>query len=232
MLVEERYPLDGRSVGIEIIGNAASDGEDHFWSTEPGNLRRQFARQIQERITTREIVHLSVFALAPIPLLVELGHLLCDIVPADIYQLHREPTPGWQWARTGPRIEFDVNEPQQKLAKVALKIGVSATINDSRITSVMGDDVSIWSLTARTPGNDVMRYPEDLENFRRNMRSMYDRIKSEHGERAEIHLFPAVPVSVAVEIGRVRLPKADLPVVVYDQLPNAPFTRRLMIGAI
>ena len=43
----------------------------------------------------REIEHLSVFALGPIPLLVELGSLLGDITPADVYQLHREPA-GWR----------------------------------------------------------------------------------------------------------------------------------------
>lgn len=34
--------------------------------------------------------HLSVFALAPQPLLMELGRLLGDIVPAEVHQLHRE----------------------------------------------------------------------------------------------------------------------------------------------
>jgi hypothetical protein len=44
-----------------------------------------------------------------------------------------------------------------------------------------------------------------------------DRIKSLHGHDSILHLFPAVPVSVAVEIGRVWMPKADLPLRIYDQ---------------
>ena len=32
-----------------------------------------------------------------------------------------------------------------------------------------------------------------------------------------INLFPALPVSAAVEVGRVWMPKADLPLIVYDQ---------------
>jgi len=32
----------GTSVGIEILGNALTDGEEIFWQTEPENLRRQF----------------------------------------------------------------------------------------------------------------------------------------------------------------------------------------------
>jgi hypothetical protein len=226
-MLPKRYPVDGRSIGIEILGNALTDGEDKFWENEPDNLRRQFDTLIRPRISERDIAHLSVFALAPIPLLVELGRVLGDITPADVYQLHREPA-GWSWASEGPRINYEVEEPIRTGRHVALKLGVSAVINDSRITSVLGDDTAIWSLAANKPGNDVMRYSEDLVEFRRLMRRLYNDIKSKHGEQAVIHVFPAVPVSVAVELGRVRMPKADLPLLVYDQRPGG-FVPRLAI---
>jgi hypothetical protein len=50
-----------------------------------------------------------------------------------------------------------------------------------------------------------------------------------HGEQATIHIFPAVPVSVAIEIGRVRMPKSDLPLVVYDNIREKGFMPRLTI---
>jgi hypothetical protein len=56
-----------------------------------------------------------------------------------------------------------------------------------------------------------------LSLFRNLFRRLLDRIKAKHGQAAEIHLFPAVPVAIALEIGRVRMPKADLPYQVYDQ---------------
>lgn len=82
-MLPERYPAGGRSIGIEIKGSIAHDGEERFWAHEPANLRQQFETLVKSRIAEREIHHLSVFALAPIPLLIELGRLLCDIVPAD-----------------------------------------------------------------------------------------------------------------------------------------------------
>ena len=102
-MLPKRYPADGRSIPIEILGSAATDGDARFWAIERGNLRSQFDKSIRERISSREISHLSVFALGPMPLLIELGRLLGDIVPVDVYQLHREP-PGWAWAESGPRI--------------------------------------------------------------------------------------------------------------------------------
>src|SRR5262249_1631312 len=83
-MLPARYPADGRSIGIEIRGTLAQDSEEAFWDTEPDNLRRQFESQLRPRIADREITHLSVFGLGPIPLLVELGRLLGDIVPADV----------------------------------------------------------------------------------------------------------------------------------------------------
>ena len=228
-MLPDRYPSEGRSIGIGISGSITTDGEDKFWSTEPDNLRGQFRRMIAERITSREIEHLSVFALGPMPLLIELGNLLGDITPADVYQLHREPS-GWRWAKDGPHVAFSRTAPTDIKKSVALKLGISATITDDRIRAVMGDDVSIWSLTAANPHNDIMRYPEDLTEYRKQLRDLFDEIKAAHGQNASVNVFPAIPVSCAVETGRVRMPKADLPLIIYDQIPITGFVSRLNIG--
>jgi hypothetical protein len=227
-MLPERYPAGGNSIGIEILGNAATDGEDQFWQTEPDNLRRKFASILQPRITSREIMHLSVFGLGPIPLLVELGALIGDIVPASVYQLHREPT-GWSWAEDSANIDFQIMRPNATGPDLALKISISGTITDDRVTAVLGKDVPIWSLAAAKPNNDCMRHESDLREFRRLMRGLYDQIKVQHGEKARIHVFPAMPVSVAIELGRVRMPKSDLPLLVYDNFLQKGFVPRLEV---
>jgi hypothetical protein len=136
-MLPRRYPAGGTSIPIEVLGNAATDGEDLFWKTEPGNLKRQFDTIVRPRIATREITHFSVFGLGPIPLLVQLGALLGDIVPADVYQLHREPA-GWSWAENGPYADFKVAAPLGTAPQVALKLGISATVTDDRIARVLG----------------------------------------------------------------------------------------------
>ena len=94
----------------------------------------------------------------------------------------------------------------------------------------MGDDVSIWSLTAQNPNNDIMRYPEDLAGYRKQLRGLFDEIKAAHGQNAVINVFPAIPVSCAVETGRVRMPKADLPLAIYDHVPITGFISHLTTG--
>ena len=44
-----------------------------------------------------------------------------------------------------------------------------------------------------------------------------DRIKTRHGEKATISVFPAMPVALAVEFGRILMPKADLALKIFDE---------------
>jgi hypothetical protein len=52
--------------------------------------------------------------------------------------------------------------------------------------------------------------------FRSLIRGLFIKLKDFHGEQ-EIHVFPAMPISTAIEFGRVWMPKADLPLMLYDQ---------------
>lgn len=213
----DRHPAENRTIDIELFGCDYADHEMQYWTLQQDNLRRVFARKVKERIEQKEIRQLSVFALAPQPLLIELGHLLGDIVPIAVHQRYREPAT-WRWQAEQPAITFQLGEYSgPPVAAVALKLALSATITDERIRAVLGDDTAIWSITAENPHNDIMRRPEDLVEFRRHFRRLLDRIKAVHGENATISVFPAVPNSVAVEAGRVLMPKADLPLLIYDQ---------------
>jgi SMODS-associated and fused to various effectors sensor domain len=70
-----------------------------------------------------------------------------------------------------------------------------------------------------------MRRAEDLRTWRRLLRRTFDKIKAVCGRNAEIHVFPALPVSAAIEAGRVWMPEADLPLVIYDEATAASCER-------
>lgn len=231
-MLPDRHPAESRAIEIQLIGSAFHDGDQKFWDNEVENLRRHFVTKVKGRLDDRSISHLSVFALAPQPLLIELGRLLGDITDVDVRQLHREPK-GWRWAEDGSPLQFQVRRPTSPQGRPALVIGISATVTDERIIAALGPEVSIWSISVEEPHNDAMRRRSDLQAFRHTLRSLLNDIKATHGEAAEIAIFPAVPVSVAVEIGRVWMPKADLPMVIYDQnRATGGFARALSIGHV
>lgn len=226
----DHHPASAQTIDLEITGHAFTDGDPAFWVMQQVNLQRNFASRVGGRIERQDIRHLSVFALAPQPLLIELGRLLCDIVPMVVHQRHREPAT-WNWQRDGAPVHYQTGEPATgRTGAVALKLGVSATIIDDRIERVLGADVAIWSLCAEAPHNDIVRCPEDQAAYRTALRRLFDAIKARHGDGVPIHVFPALPASLAVETGRVWMPKADPELRIYDQQRDKGFVYALTIG--
>lgn len=227
-----RYPAERQPITIHLTGNPANDSQERFWETEVDNLNHHFTTRIKPRLDRQEIKHVSVFGLAPIPLLIHLGTLLTDKTPADVYQLHREPA-GWRWVDGyAPDFDYTVTAPAEfSSTKVALAISFSGSIGQPDIISAVGDDAAVWHMTINAPDNDFMQAKEQLSLFRKAFRRLLNTIKDKHGKNAEIHICPAVPVSVAIEIGRVWMPKADLPLIIYDRnRQNLQFETAFKVG--
>ncbi len=213
-----RFPAESRGIQLSLGNSSIQDHDPEFWTIEQRNLRLQFLKKVAPRISgAGDIEHLSIFALAPIPLLIQLGSLLSDIPAAEIYQLHREP-PDWRWRDSPDSFEYQSESPAECNKIVALNLSLSATIDNSRITDTLGlKDLSIWKLTIENPNNDFLQSKDQLRVFRKEFRWLLNQIKDRHGQDAILHIFPAVPNSVAIEIGRVWMPKADLRLCIYDQ---------------
>jgi len=217
LIADGRYPASSVPIELSTIHGSFRDRTEQFWQVESEHLRRAVRERVLEPLAMRSISHLSVFALAPQPLLTLLGYLLGDInYEAQVYQLHREP-PGWSWQEHPDGFEYVVHEPNGARGQPALVLALSATITDDRIHAVLGDDAAIWRITVPEPNNDFLKSLRQLQQFRQMMRPLLDRIKATHGQKALLHVFPAAPVSIAVELGRVIMPKADMPLRIYDQ---------------
>lgn len=224
-----RYPASDTPLELNTVSSAFLDRDHQFWRIEADSLARKFNHRVRERIAAGEVKHLSVFALAPQPLLILLGTLLGDIIPSDIYQRHREP-PSWQWPRAQRATQkFGFTEPRDLSGTPALVLSLSGTIRPERIGSVLGPNTSLWTVSISCPNNDFTKCREQLSEIRSLLRMLLDRIKAVHGQGATLHIFPAVSVSVAVELGRVRMPKADMPWHIYDQIEGQGFVHALSI---
>lgn len=227
-----RYPAERDAIEIELAGCAFQDEQDEYWRYQIANLQRQFRSKVRERLSSGSISHLSVFALAPQPLLVELGRQLSDIPAVSVHQLHREPQ-DWRWREDREPVSFNVERAcAGSNRRVGLVLSLSATVVSDRARVLLGQEAPIWTVTTPHPHNDLLHSAADLAELRRTFRAVLDGIKATHGQEAEIHVFPAAPVSAAVELGRVWMPKADLPLVIYDERrTSGGFRPRHRIGA-
>jgi hypothetical protein len=215
------YPASHLAYEIGMLNSLFHDDEKRFWEIETENLERQFRDKIQGLLGRQgQRNHFSIFAFAPIPLLIKLGSLIPDIYPAQVYQLKKEPQ-SWEWQPAPERFDYLISEPQDNHPTVALNLSLSADITEERIYQALGrKSISIWRMDISEtifPKNDHLRSAGQLTLFSRKFRKMLDQIKAKHGQETILHVFPAIPVSIAVEIGRVRQAKADLPFLIYDQ---------------
>lgn len=210
------YPAERSPIQLGMVNSSFRDHSSNFWNTEAQQLRSMIDQRVRPRLASGDITHLSLFGFAPQPLLMLFGFLLSDIPTAETYQLHREP-PDWKWQECPDGLDFIVERPEGNVGDAALVLSLSATITDNRVHEVLGEGIHIWRISSPDPHNDFLKSRSQLSTFRETARRTLDQIKARHGERAIIHVFPAVPVSVALDFGRIVMPKVDLPLRIYDE---------------
>ena len=163
--------------------------------------------------------HISLFALAPIPLLIYLGGQLSNKVPVDVFQRHRD-TEDWVWKNSGTAVEYSFEKIREGTGRgrIALVLSLSGKIKPEALPSEIGDAFTIYELTLANmePNPTYLRQRDDLTRFKDAYQAALRTIARECGQCEAIHLFPAIPAPVAVFCGRELLPKVDPKLLVYD----------------
>jgi hypothetical protein len=214
-LFYDYYPASDYPIELGLKNAPFTDDTNAYWLAEETNLLMQFSQKIKPRLMLGSTDHYSVFAIAPQPLLIKFGVLLNDLNNVRVYQKHREPST-WKWQKTSPNVKYILREPADKRKTPVLIFSLSATITHDRIQKIFDDNASVWEITiSGRADNDFLKTETLLSDFRRTVRHVFDKIKSYHGY-TELHIFPAMPVSASVELGRVWMPKVDMPMVIYD----------------
>lgn len=228
-LLPNHYPATSSAIDLGLNNSPFRDKNATFWAAELENLETQFKEQLTPKLRKGELKHISLFALAPMPLLIKLGTLLNDISNVTVHQPVRNPKT-WKLDDSTPGTVYEVITPDIKKDIVALNISLSATINNDRITDVLGENVAIYTLTIDSPFNDYLKSKKQLETFSIEIRKLFDKIKAEYNGITPLHIFPTMPVATAIELGRVWMPKADMPMHIYDEnTANPGFFKALEI---
>jgi hypothetical protein len=227
----ERYPVSENYVCLSM-SCSHEDKTAAFWESELTHLNRVFDQKVLSLIESDQTKHFSLFSLADIPLLIQLGALFTDKISVDTYQPIREPK-GWHWQEFPEGFEFIIKKPEKVDGAPVLVISLSDIINHERIRSVMGKQVSVWELTVPEEhiGNDNIRNSAQLSMMRSIIRKLMVLIKDVHGSTTPLSVFPAMAVSCSIEMGRARMPKADMPWIIYDQNnKEKKFIKAITIG--
>src|SRR5690606_18324223 len=90
------YRASDEGVAVCLLNQVARPYDEAFWKSEAEHLRQALNTSLRERVRTGLATHLSVFAIAPQPLLMLLGHLISGMIPTEVHQrMKRTETWGW-----------------------------------------------------------------------------------------------------------------------------------------
>jgi|SRR4051812_11572193 len=224
-----RYPSSRTPLEIDLT--SIPDDAPGFVETASTAIRRHVQLLLQPGSELQKTQHLSVFALARIPLLTILGKELSNKIPTDLYQRHRNPE-NWTWRLEGEPVQYSFGERQAgSSSRVALLLSLSGSIPLSSLPEEIRESATIYELTlsGQTPSPTFLRLRQDLINFGAAYLQAISHILATHGFVEILDLFPAVPAPVAILCGRELLPNVHPSLRVHDLDEHGEYKSTLVV---
>jgi hypothetical protein len=209
-----KYPISYKGIKIEEQEFDRYGPKEDWQSFANSKIKRKLQRAFEEGTDEIKVKHLSILAIAPMPLLIFLGKCIGDTIPCDLYQSHRNisnTSKTWNWQEE-ESYDKNFNIECQKEAvgnTVLLKLAISDFINEDKYIELLIESTSVYQITVDEPSPHFLKSKNQLEIFSYEYRRLLNLIQSKHGKSCEILLLTAIPVAIAVECGRVIIPTKD-----------------------
>ena len=178
---------------------------------------------VRQAIDSGDVEHISVFAIAPIPLLVYLGWHLDDKTPTRIFQKHRDQFVGWSWTNQGDPVEFEVSatDSQTGVEDVVLVCAITSEVNPAFLPDEIGDvpRVEIRPVDV-APDPTLISHEQSLANFAAQWRAALATAEARYPTARRWHLVASAPITVAIEAGRAVMRDVHPAVTVYERGPD------------
>lgn len=232
-LFPARLPDSFRSeVEVDLLGVPGA-GTPEYYHIAARRVDEQVGRLLGG-VAAGEVKRLAVFAFARIPLLVYLGARLDDKIETLIFQRQRvDSVNAWKWPTGGqPRGDFEYALERPGDGGVGLVLNLSGTIRLEELPA-QAKDMAIYSLRPVAPVESsplLISSPEALLRFEHILRQFFAFLEKEHGKLASLAVFPAIPVSAAVTLGRVLMPDVSPRLEVFDRNETGTFVDALTVS--
>lgn len=217
-----------KAIDIDYRTRAARETDADYWSELVRQLESEYHAQMHHVGLAGAPEHISVFAFAPIPLLMQLGAFMGNKASASVYQWMRS-TESWKFPpeRAADRQFCQVNvvPPADATGELALIMSFSGEVDVAAVErAVPGRPQVRFGLPSPTPA--FVEDAEDIRHFRSQLTELLACIRNA-GYRI-VHVFPATALSLSVEFGRQLLPKADPAMEIWDY-QQGEFVRALRL---
>lgn len=192
--------------------------------------------RLDEGVRSNDIHRIALFAIARIPVLIYFGAHLDDKVPVSVFQRQRnDEGNAWSWDQDPPPPPtFGTRTIQHGNGdEVALVVNLSGWIDRSELPPEITEDYTIYEISPHPPaevGPSLISSPAALASFESEYRTFLARLERDHGKIAKAAIFPAVPVSAAVTLGRALMPDVSPVLVIYDRDDQGNFVKAMEVS--
>lgn len=208
----ERHPAQEDSIKLSSDVRMR-DYTEEYWSPMSQELKDNF-NIYEKRLRDK---HISLFAVAPQPLLFQLGTLLNRNYDVDVRQPQNNEISQWRWPEKEQTIELSLLTVSaiQIHNQAAITFEITCQLSEDELKSVFSDH-HIYRIVAKEPNSTAIKSPKDLEAVMKLYRKTLGIIRKESGKDVNVALLPIAPASVSIQAGR-HLMKGDPKITVYDR---------------
>ena len=188
------------------------DNESAYWSVMATHLERQWA-QYSSVIRDK---HISLFAVAPQPLLFKLGTLINRNYSVNVMQ-SQGSIDNWKWRCDKQTVEIvtqriDAKDPD---AEPIITFELTAKLSLDELQKGFGEG-TIYRITTQNCGPGIIKSWRDLRAVIDEYRNVLNQMREANSQVSKVKLVPIAPCSVSIEAGRQTM-KGDPAIMVYDR---------------
>ncbi len=218
-VLTEKYWMRGKGIMLDFT-NGKGDGEKDFWDYNSKLVGEKIEELKSKGLDAKVTNHISVFALAPMPLLMVLGKHLSDttINKVELFQRHRD-TQDWKWKNLATSLPDYIYKKPTSISEgkdVVLVISLSDDIKKDKFPDHLKATNNVYEITIDAPNTMFLQTKAQISEFEKWFRIALNEIQATHGKDSVLHFLPAMPAPIAIKCGMTLLPKKDVKIKVYD----------------
>lgn len=209
-ITPEHYPFRTNPINLSPQLHLY-DNEEGYWAVLEKDLERAIA--IHEPLIRDH--HISLFAIAPQPLLFKLGYLLNRNYNIDVRQ-SQGGIDKWRWQDDQEKLQLNYGIiPGDNSRRVTITVELTAKLSDLELKQIFNNQ-EIHRITTPNCSPQCIKTYEDLEEVKTIFRQVLNNIREKCTPNIHIDLLFIAPASVSIEAGR-QLMKGDPTVTLYDR---------------
>lgn len=204
---------------IDVRGYpGASAGSSNYWQAAAEKIEEKVA-ELRQGVTAGLLKKVSVLAMARIPLLVALGKELGEAGRVELYPARKSGTGGFGWSPEQSPTHFEAPQVQAGTdpTKVAVIVSVTGSVDRSAAGVHLDSAWTIYELRPAgvAPTSGLDRSQATIDNFRTVWAQLLADLELVPN-LTSVALFPAVPVTFAITLGRCLVRGRSPALMVYD----------------